>query len=375
MQARKQREITLRYASNRTAVFILGAGASASDGLPLQVNLLPTALNRQEIAGSVVGSELVGFLDRFFSISRRTLEQMPSLETIFAFLDYFISRNEHLNREYQLERLRGLQECMVRVIHSIVGERRDVRDSAHGRFWETVGRLNRNISVISLNYDSVLEEAFDRLFPRQAYIDYCINLLNYDFAHEMAFNWWVNPREPVTNWDDGEPVPIKILKLHGSLNWKYCRACRRVLLTPWDTEIELDSGTFFDRYAEIEETPEYLCPIDGCRFESLIIPPAYDKDLQNPIVTTVVSEVEHELRVAERVVFVGYSFPDADVHIRALLGKCLPEKAEVVVVNPDASEGLKSRYIHMSGSVLFVEETFDQFVDSGLAEILESADP
>ena len=374
MAARGQRDFPLRYASSRSAVFILGAGASASAGLPMQVDLLPKALQKPEITGSAVGSEIVGFLERFFTFSQRTPEQMPSLETIFAFLDYFISRDEHLSSEFTVERLRHLQDCLVRVIHAIIGERRGIKESAHRRFWENVGRLNRNVTIISLNYDSVIEEAFDCIYARQAYIDYCLNLLNYDFAHEMGFNWWVNPREPVRTWDEGVPTPIKILKLHGSLNWKYCRACRRVLLTPWDTEIEVDTGAFFDNYVSMEEAPmEYLCPIDGCRFEALIIPPAYVKDLRHPVVTTVVSEAEHELRVAEKVVFVDYSFPDADVHVRALLGKCLPEGVEVMVVNPDTSDALKSRYAHMSRSVVFVEKTFDQFVDSGLTGVLKSA--
>ena len=371
--ARKPRQIHLKYAEKRDVVFFFGAGASVADGVPLQACLLPKALSQSRVRESHVGREVIKFLERFFGLDSARY-QMPSLETVFAFLHYFISRHEHIDSEHSVSRLREIQECLVNVIHYVIGQRGTNDASTHRAFWKVVGSRNRNVSMVSLNYDSALDEAFDCLYPNHAYIDYCIKLLNYDFAKDMGFDWWDDPSQPVTSWE-GNPVPIKILKLHGSVNWKFCRSCRRVLLTPWSTEIDLEQGTFFSHFRGDDGlTAEYRCPVDGCRFETLILPPSYVKDLRNPVVSMIGSEIEQELRIAKKVVFVGYSLPDADVHVRALFAKSLSRDTQIVVVNPDTHDAFQARYGYLAERVSFLNQTFDSFVLSeSLGEILKVA--
>ena len=193
-----------------------GAGASVADGIPSQACILPKALNDSAVRNSQVGGEVVRFLERFFGLDA-VPQHLPSLETIFAFLDYFIGRDEHLDSERSVSRLREIRECLIKIIHYVVSQQTITNASIHRVFWELIGSTNRNVSIVSLNYDSTLDEAFDFLYAKRAYIDYCINLLNYDFEEQMGFNWWINPREPVARWGN-DPVPIKILKLHGSVN-------------------------------------------------------------------------------------------------------------------------------------------------------------
>ena len=371
---RESQKIHLEYAKKREVVFFFGAGASAADGIPLQRCILPKALAQRGIRDSPVGRVVLRFLERFFGLNSKPY-QIPSLETVFDFLDYFISRNEHLDSEHSVSRLREIQECLVKIIHYVIGQRETTNASTHRVFWEAVGSRNRNVSIVSLNYDSVLDEEFDFLYAKHAYIDYCINLLNYDFEGDMGFNWWINPRKPVTHWG-GNPVPIKLLKLHGSLNWKFCRACRRVLLTPWSTEIDLEQGAFFSDFGEDDDLQaEYLCPVDGCRFKTLILPPAYVKDLRNPIVSTIGTEIEQELRITKKIVFVGYSLPDADVHIRAIFAKSLSRDTHVFVVNPDNHDEFQSRYRYLAENVSFIDQSFESFVRSDtLRDILEATD-
>lgn len=360
---RKPRQIHLKYAEKRDVVFFFGAGASVAAGIPLQEDILREALSQSRVRDSLAGRELIRFLQRFFALNRR-LYPMPSLEDVFAFLDYFINRNEHLDSVYSVSQLRKIQECFVRIIHYTIGQRRTNNASTHRAFWEVVGVTNRNVSIVSLNYDSVLEAEFG-LYPEQAYIDYCINLLNYDYEEIPAFYWWINPREPVPRFGEENPVPIKILKLHGSLDWKFCRACRRVLLTPWSTEIDLEQGAFFSPPGDDILPSELLCPVDGCRFETLILPPSYVKDLRNPVVSTIGSEIEQEIRIAKKVVLIGYSLPDADIHLRALFAKSLSRDTQVVVVNPDNCDALQARYACLAVGVSFLNQTFESFVSSG----------
>ncbi len=364
-------QIHLAYAKERDVVFFLGAGASAADGIPLQERILPEALSQITIRESKVGGEVVSFLERFFGFDS-VRQHVPSLETAFAFLDYFINRDEHLDRKHSVSRLREIRECLIRIIHYIVSRKTTFNAPTHRAFWELIGSVNRNVSLVSLNYDSVLDEEFSFLYPERAYIDYCIPLLNYDFEEQMGFNWWVNPREPVAYWG-GDPVPIKILKLHGSVNWKFCRACRRILLTPWSTQIDLERGAFFADYGEDESRrAEYFCPTDGCRFETLILPPSHVKDLRNPVVSTIGAEIEQELRIAKKVVLIGYSLPEADVHIQAVLAKSLSRDTHVVVVNPDNADAFRARYRHLARCVSFIDHTFESSLASGvLGDLLE----
>ena len=366
-------QIHLKYAEKRDVVFFFGAGASVADGVPLQACLLPKALSQNRVRESRVGREVIRFLERFFGLSGAPY-QIPSLETVFAFLHYFISRNEHIDSKHSVSRLREIQECLVNVIHYVIDQKGTNDTSMHRAFWKTVGSRNRNVSMVSLNYDSALDEAFDCLYPNHAYIDYCIKLLNYDFAEDMGFDWWVDPSQPVTNWG-GNPVPIKVLKLHGSVNWKFCRSCRRVLLTPWNTKIDLEQGTFFAIFGGDDGLKaEYRCPVDGCRFETLILPPSFVKDLGNPVVSTIGSEIEQELRITRKVVFVGYSLPDADIHVRALFAKSLSRDTQIIVVNPDTHDAFQARYRNLAGSVTFLDQTFESLVLSdSLGDILKVA--
>jgi hypothetical protein len=232
-----------------------------------------------------------------------------------------------------------------------------------------------NIGVISLNYDTLLDEAFDFLYPSNAYIDYGVHFMNYDCYENLhdeigAFNWWVNPREPVRIFKDENPRSIKLLKLHGSLNWKYCRSCRQVLLTPWDAKIDLNIMGFTRNVGDDERVEEFRCPVDNTTFDTLILPPSHIKDLTHPVITGLRDEAARELRAAKKIVFVGYSLPDADVHLKALFRKSIAPSADVVVIDPHADKAYQARYLALSQSVRFVESTFEGALDHSHVEVL-----
>ncbi|GAG96292.1 unnamed protein product, partial [marine sediment metagenome] len=217
MKNRSYEKKVYRYPTNRDAVFILGAGASYSDGIPLQSEILPIILS---------GRYSREIFDNF---------EKPKVKN-------------------------------------------------YRKFWEFIKEYNRNISIITLNYDALLEESFDFLYPDYGLIDYCIHLINYDYPHGMdAFNWWDNPREFIPVWGNINTIPIKIIKIHGSLNWKYCGTCHGILLTPWDTDIDLNTGKFIHNDYEIDKSYIYRCPIDNTVFETLILQPSHVKNFENPI--------------------------------------------------------------------------------------------
>lgn len=364
----------LHYAPVRDVLFVMGAGSSHPDGVPLQHDILPMIVSDEvkEICTSAIGKQVRGFISDNFFINPN-VGAFPRLEAIFGFLDHFIQQNESLSSKYTNEKIREIKENFIKIIHYIVNLRTDKRSTTYHLFWDAVLRYNRNISIVTLNYDTLLEQAFDFLFQKHGYIDYSIHLMNYDKLTELkAFNFWVNPREPITIRPGEDPVPIKIIKLHGSLNWKYCNCCNHTLLTPWDRKIDLNRGKLIGHTFPDEQEYDYYCPIDHTDFQTLIVPPSYIKSLTNPVVTQLFTEASREIRMSRKIVFIGYALSDADVHIKALFKKHLKPETDLVVVNPKRSANLRQQYYALSDRVRFVRRTFEDLVadQSGMRQLL-----
>jgi NAD-dependent SIR2 family protein deacetylase len=356
----------LRYKDVRDVTFVLGAGASKPDGVPLQRELLPLIISGEisEIENSEIGKIVVEFIKDNFKYNADS-HQFPQLEAVFGFIDYFIQQNESLNKKYTTDRFIIIKEYLIKLIHYVVNLQTEERSRYYYQFWKSIQKYSTNSSVITLNYDTLLEHALGFMFRTQAYIDYGIPLMNFEKLPQLKnYNFWINPKEPVIVNENENPVPIKILKLHGSLNWKYCNCCNQTLLTPWDRKIELSRGKFLGyTYPENEEY-EYTCPLDGTDFQTLIMPPTYLKTLNHPIISQLLSEASREIRVSKKIVFIGYSLSNADLHIKALFQKHLNEGKEVIVINPKKQEALELRYRSISPNAKFITASFEELVES-----------
>ncbi len=356
----------LKYAPKRDVVFVLGAGASYGDGVPLQRDILPMLLNGNmaHLENSVMGRQVKEFIEANFYVDVENGE-FPKLEAVFGFLDYFISQGESLNARYSYEEIVLIKENLIKIVHYIVDERSNRKSPFYHRFWEAIQRYNRNVSIITLNYDTLLEQAFDPLYPETGYIDYCIHLMNYEKSDPLKeFQFWVNPREPIPAEPHKHPAPFKIIKLHGSLNWKYCNCCNQALLTTWDRSIDLNSGSFVGYTQPEQQAYDYICPLDGIQFQTLILPPSYVKILNNPVISQLFSEASREIRATRRIVFIGYSLSDGDVHIKALFKKHLRPDVELVAINPKSSKKIRHRYTALSRSTRFCQKTFEDLVQN-----------
>ena len=371
----ERREVYLRYPHSRDIVFVLGAGASHPDGVPLQRQILPLILSGEirEINNSYLGKLVADFINHNYKYGTIT-DQYPRLEAVFGFLDYFIQQNESLSAEYPYSTLLAIKEALIKLIHYVVDLKSDKSSTYYHQFWEAIQKYNSNTSIITLNYDTLLEQGFDFLFENFGYIDYSIPLMNYDKLHEKKrFTKWINPREPVEIEEGLHPVPIKILKIHGSLNWKYCNCCNQILLTPWDKKIDLQQGKFLG-YTYPEKTEyEYNCPLDGTDFQTLIMPPSNIKTLTHPVISQLLSEASREIRSTKKIVFFGYSLSDGDVHIKALFQKNLEDDVKIYVVNSRLGKKMKLRFRSLHNNVEFVESPFEEVVkDQELLERLLS---
>lgn len=361
----------LQYPPTRDIVFVLGAGASHPDGVPLQKDILPHIISKNifEINESETGKIVIDFIKDNFKFDEEK-NIYPELEAVFGFIDYFIQHNESLNSKYTHNSIIRIKEYLIKLIHYIVNLETDKDSRYYNKFWEAIFNHSPNSSVITLNYDTLLEQSFEFLYKNYGYLDYCIPLMNYQKNEALKqYNFWINPREPVWVEESVNPLPIKLIKLHGSLNWKYCNCCNQTLLTPWDRKIDLRRGIFLGYTYPDKKEYEFLCPIDGTEFQTLIMPPSYLKTLHHPIITQLLGEAARELRSAKRVVFIGYSLSNADIHIKALLKKSISNDMEIIVVNPKKKESMDLNYKSLSSNISFYNYSFEEMLsDINLVE-------
>ncbi|AFN74226.1 hypothetical protein MROS_0985 [Melioribacter roseus P3M-2] len=363
----------IKYPPGRDVVFVLGAGASNPDGVPLQKELLPQILNPalDEIRNSTIGKVVIEFIEENFQFDRE-LNLYPRLEAVFGFIDYFIQHNESLNSKYNVARIREIREYLIKLIHYIVNLNTDKKSHYYHLFWKNIVDNVPNSSIITLNYDTLLEQAFETndenesFFNKNFYLDYCMHFMNYEKIPQLKeYHYWINPREPLLLEESIEPKAFKIIKLHGSLNWKYCSCCNQTLLTTWDRKIDLNRGKFLGYTHPDKVEYEYRCPIDGTDFETLIMPPSYLKSLHHPVISQLLVEASKEIRAADKIVFIGYSLSESDLHIKALFKKNIRPGAELIVINPKKKESLELNYKSLAEKVRFVNMTFEGLIEKG----------
>ena len=360
-----EQESFLKYADQRDVVFVLGAGASHPDGVPLQNDLIPMLLSGKikELQDSFIGKEVIDFIKENFHY-KSSSANFPRLEAVFGFLDYFIQHDESLNTKYTTSKLIEIKEYLIKIIHYLVDLRTDKRSPYYHLFWEIIFNNNSNVSVLTMNYDTLLEQAFEDFYQQKGYIDYRIHFMNYEpYARGVhKLTKWINATDPVIVTGNNIPVPIKIIKIHGSLNWKYCNCCNQVLITPWDRKIDLNKGKFLGYTYPDNERYEYKCPLDNTEFNTLIVPPTYLKTLVHPIISQLLREASREIRSTKRIVFLGYSLSNSDIHIKALFKKHIQKGTEIIVINPIFRKSQLNNYKALSDNVKFIEIGFEEFL-------------
>ena len=130
--------------------------------------------------------------------------------------------------------------------------------------------------------------------------------------------------------------PVKLLKLHGSINWGFCPRCR-MMVGPYEgaSSIHLDGM-------------EKKCPDHGISIQTLIVPPSWNKNYRVHSIQRVWEMARVKLIEAERVVFIGYSLPEADQEVRYLLKVGLYRENElppfIYVVDKENGTEAEKRY-------------------------------
>ncbi|MFA7673520.1 MAG: hypothetical protein WCY62_06670 [Clostridia bacterium] len=369
--------------NKKKTVYILGAGASKTIGLPLQGEMLKKIFELRprkvatdssfiDIALNIDEQQLLRLYEEFnkqrlvladFIVENFGNATMKSeykliasvnedeedhsnryniacklnvsLEDLFTFFDKIIIGREHF-RTYSSDNIQdihtALRKCIIFTLayYCIIMEEKENSLDAFAQI------LLRNkidgisgdeeISVITMNWDAYLDKKLFRICneyneskTRQKILpDLCF----YDYSYNQNQKRIVSTQIKAKGCRN-----IKLLKLHGSINWLICPYCGRVFVD-YTYDIAVD-----------EMKNDCFCPLCWNEFgekapimNSMLITPTFLKDLNNLNIKNIWHNALIELTEASKVVFIGYSFPDADFEMRCLLKKAIKPETQIEVV-------------------------------------------
>lgn len=347
---------------NKT-VYVLGAGFSMEFGAPSQAKLLGAIFsltNHIKYGKNSDVKKWVGELDKFMKEALNVSQEQKqyySLEDIYTPIDKSIVESTSF-REYtplDLSDLRNKINKLVMIALRSEIERNQSRKKGIERFSQYIvnhckKRIENEkadmVSIITTNWDIILDNSlFGKInedeIPKghkfSGVLDYCCYISSLNENDEKI--------KPGLYALGKGRYNVKLLKLHGSLNWLQCPKCSRLYVKLYR---HFNGAYIFDtkfcrhceRNFDLENDKTNILYTN-------LITPTFLKNLNNVQNKLVWQNAAIELSEASEVVFIGYSLPQADFEFKQLLSRMIRSNAKIKVIlipedNPDRIKGEKN---------------------------------
>lgn len=352
---------------NNACVYFIGAGASKQDRFPL-TNELKHGLAWAILQDPSRFQLLAAHLQYLYHVQHDALEesteiwgelrqrtkdqlqtdrsQIPDVTDLLSTLDWMIreqsSFGPSLDPGDSPERsspgeLARVRDLVVQALCYSLGTYDDLNTASTTR--DFVQLMRPDDSLITTNWDLLLDAARDTKFGTAPQ--------DYGTTGNVVLEGATAPRS------DERP---KLLKLHGSLSWRYCQRCQRLVIDP----LHHVAG-------ERKKGATCLCT---CRFSELIVTPGFVREYRNVHLLTIWREALLTLARAPKWVFIGYSLPPDDVGIRTLLlkARCMRQdlggeaSLVTIITGPDHREQTLARYRGILPQAELDPDDFGHFV-------------
>lgn len=330
-------------AAGRKIVFFLGAGASFGAG----------AVARIQGGATLAIPTQATFWDTFlrFSSGRKNKRDIESF-----LYRYFLGYTRAPTRISDAKRKAMFKDIDVEEVFTFLSER--ARAPASSASLKTYA--NKVWAALLEEFGHVFSR-FDasqatRKVYRQLYKNYVrsrdtIVSFNYDtvFEHSLRKGTW--HYEEVGSDGNG----LRVLKPHGSINWE-------------DGEVITINNQNPERCVVV--APTHLKFIQTTEKKNSNMLGYLDQSDQ---INRIWAQMEKEMRQAKALVFIGYSFPVADLYFSSVLRSVLADRSAapgLVIVNPDAVS-IRSRLVNRFplGNVV-LRYDLDNFVQSNRGQLL-----
>lgn len=289
-------------------VFILGAGASIAHSkgkFPSYNDFFSKARNLNLINNKNSGKvfkryeDLTEYILNVMKIDILSEKSEIDIERLMTFIDIEIENAED-KETFQIHRKRLLE-----IIYKLFNRLSMLYKVERGDYNDFINHINSEDTIITFNWDLLLDRIIKQ---KEQYIK--TQSLIFDEMDAITFN---------------RTFELKYLsekgfylKLHGSIDWKYCAnnncgANNKVIITENDR-----CGRCFKR------------------LNRLIIPPIINKQYKNyPFIEKMWTLASIQLESAEKIVIWGYRLPPTDFYSNWLLSKTSKKVEKVSIVNPD----------------------------------------
>ncbi|MDX2109646.1 MAG: SIR2 family protein [Verrucomicrobiota bacterium] len=342
-------------------VIILGAGASAADGAPLQAGLFRKYAEIIQRPKSITPSsegELRTFFDYLWGVdidsTNLATAHFPTFEEVLGLLEMANARGEFFKGfgglHTEATRAQEMRAHLVQLIALVLDEALTHTKDTHTSLITNMKKLGwmDKASFLSFNYDLLVDNSLHAS-------------LGGDPDYAVSFRSGSSPT--------GSSHPV-LLKLHGSLNWLFCPTCNQLDYYPLQKIVA----------TIVREPWQMTC--DTCKEPRvpILIPPTFFKVMSNFYLQQIWHNAEKTLRDANHLIFCGYSFPDADIHFKYLLKRAeinQPEHSsnylEVFIINEHPGKSVqqrndeKDRYLRFfrnKGLVHWTKLSFRDFADN-----------
>ena len=343
-------------------VYILGAGFSVDGGIPVVKNFLERMADSVDWLESQKRSREAEAIRKVFEFrlraagaAYRTHIDVDNIEELFSLASASEVEGAVDHLTLAIAATIDVARSTIATPECVVGERIVVdevggwtkRDIKHLTYQLYAGILSSSLSenapnetntIITLNYDTLLEDALSELS-----IPYHYGLPNSHTQYDDSAKCFLN--------DDTKAVPI--YKLHGSVNWSKPPL--------WGMKMKVH-GSY------TEQRKWGVGP--------LLIPPTWRKEFAGQL-AHVWERAVSALETATRIIVIGFSMPAADNHFKYLIGAGLQRNISLrkfLFVNPglrDKDEGKRLRRnlfsilreeLEKKGLVLLVDMRTDEFL-------------
>jgi NAD-dependent SIR2 family protein deacetylase len=332
-------------------VYILGAGFSVQAGAPTQAKLLSETFRLYEDNNDNFDAQKFSIFTEFLlnqlNIEDRNFQNVE-LEDIFTPLDRCLSDNSQF-RGVGLEKIMVVRDSVFyvigRTLQLVLNNTAQSKNyiDAFARYLTNKSSVRENnkyrtvdpVSVISTNWDILLDNSiYNEIVSskRNAVVDYCCYISSKDQDDDSI-------KPGLEKLGEGG-FNVKLLKLHGSLNWLQCPRCirlyarfsRKISMTNFENPVSC-------RHCDVNFPEEK----DNHLLASNLIMPTFIKDLSNPQYKIIWQNAGIELSEASKLVFIGYSLPSADFELRQLLSRMTRKNVEITVVDYCDDESRKGQ--------------------------------
>jgi hypothetical protein len=313
--------------TNKKATVILGAGASRGAKC-FENSILPAPLDADFFALMQRVQHKEKSLSKFLEFLRAEFGEgsCPRMEELFTQLEAL----DEFHQDLQIQRgpkVRKYEQQLKQFVETTATFFRHLFVDGTGKrlacdYHDSLAQaLNADDTIISFNYDCLMDEALARHGGR---------------SWNVTTGYGLNVTGNLGPWDStvsgpGRRAanPIRLLKLHGSLNWKRTNHAR-----PTPTTIRLRADPY----------------VATNRNRTEIVPPVWDKTIGgDEVFRALWKEARRILPTGPILVVIGYSVPPTDLLSQALIRVAASERASnqklshLIIVNPDADS--RARFI------------------------------